>query len=44
MDYSDKPATQATQDEKHKTKNPAQYVLDTTMHKQTQICNYTWQW
>ena len=30
-------ATQSTQDKKKQQKNTTQYVLDTAMHKQTQI-------
>ena len=36
MDNSEKPETQGTQDEDKQSKNITQYVLDTTMHKQTQ--------
>jgi len=39
MDYSEKPATLGTQDTKKdkQSKNTTQYVLNTTMRKQTQI-------
>ena len=37
MDNQEKLATQGTQDEEKQNKNTTQYVLDTTMHKQTQI-------
>ena len=39
MDNLEKLATQGTQDEEkqNKNKNTTQYVLDTTMRKQTQI-------
>ena len=36
MDNPGKLATQRTQDEDKQNKNTAQYVLDTTIHKQTQ--------
>jgi len=37
MDNPEKLATLGTQDEDKQIKNKTQYVLDTTMHKQTQI-------
>ena len=37
MDNPEKPATQGKQDEEKQDKNRTQYVLDTTMRKQTQI-------
>ena len=37
MDNPEKLATKGTQDEENKTKNIMQYVLDTTIRKQTQI-------
>ena len=37
MDNPEKLATQGTQDEEKQSKNTAQYVLDTTIRKQTQI-------
>ena len=37
MDDPEKLTTQGTQDEEKKQKNTTQYVLDTTMRKQTQI-------
>jgi len=37
MDNPDKLATYGTQDEEKQSKNPTQYVLDTTICKQTQI-------
>jgi len=37
MDNPEKLATYGTQDEDKQTKNTTQYVLDTTMRKQTQI-------
>jgi len=37
MDNLEKLATQATQDDEKQNKNTTQYVLDTTMRKQTQI-------
>jgi len=37
MDNPDKLATKDTQDEDEQNKNTTQYVLDTTMRKQTQI-------
>ena len=37
MDNPEKLATQDTQDEEKQSKHTTQYVLDTTMHKQTQI-------
>jgi hypothetical protein len=37
MDNPEKLATLCTQDEDKKTKYTTQYVLDTTIHKQTQI-------
>ena len=37
MDNSVKLSPLGTQDENKQNKNIAQYVLDTTMHKQTQI-------
>ena len=36
MDNPEKLATQGTQDEDKQSKNTTQYVLDTTIHKQTQ--------
>ena len=39
MDDPEKLATQGTQDENKQSKNTTQYVLDTTIRKQTQI---TW--
>ena len=35
MDNPEKVATQGTQDEEKQNKNKAQYVTDTTTHKQT---------
>ena len=35
MDNPEKLTTQGTQDEEEQNKNTTQYVLDTTMHKQT---------
>ena len=37
MDNPEKLATLVTKDEDKQNKNTAQYVLDTTMRKQTQI-------
>ena len=37
MDNPEKLATQGTQDEEKQNKNTAQYALDTTIRKQTQI-------
>ena len=37
MDNPEKLATYGTQDEDKQNKNTTQYVLDTTIHKQTQI-------
>jgi len=37
MDDPEKLATQGTQDENKQSKNTTQYVLDTTIRKQTQI-------
>jgi hypothetical protein len=37
MDNPEKPATYGTPDEDEQNKNTTQYVLDTTMHKQTHI-------
>jgi hypothetical protein len=37
MDNPEKLATEGTQDEEKQHKNTAQYVLDTTMRKKTQI-------
>jgi len=37
MDNPEKLATLGTQDEDKQNKNTTQYVLDTTVHKQTQI-------
>jgi hypothetical protein len=37
MDNPEKLATQDTQDEEKQTSNTTQYVLDTTIRKQTQI-------
>ena len=37
IDNPEKLATQVTQDEEKQIKNITQYVLDTTMRKQTQI-------
>ena len=37
MNNPEKLATQGTQDEEKQSKNTTQYVLDTTMRKQTQI-------
>jgi hypothetical protein len=37
MDNPEKLATSGTQDEEKQNKNTTQYVLDTTMRKQTQI-------
>jgi hypothetical protein len=37
MDNPEKLATYGTQDEEKQNKNTTQYVLDTTMRKQTQI-------
>jgi hypothetical protein len=37
MDNPEKLATKGTQDEEKQSKNTTQYVLDATMHKQTQI-------
>ena len=37
MDNPEKLAKESTQDEEKQNKNTAQYVLDKTMHKQTQI-------
>ena len=36
-DNPEKPATQGTQDEEKQNKTTTQYVLDTTIRKQTQI-------
>ena len=38
----DKLATYGTQDEDKQNKNTAQYMLDTTIHKQTQITWTPW--
>jgi hypothetical protein len=37
MDNLEKLATSGTQDEEKQNKNTTQYVMDTTIHKQTQI-------
>ena len=37
MDNPEKLETQSTQEEEKQNKNATQYVLDTTMRKQTQI-------
>ena len=37
MDKQEKLASYGTQDEEKQNKNTIQYMLDTTMHKQTQI-------
>ena len=37
MNNPEKLATQGTEDEDKQTQNTAQYALDTTMRKQTQI-------
>jgi hypothetical protein len=37
MDNPEKLAKESTQDEEKQNKNTAQYVLDTTIRKQTQI-------
>ena len=37
MDNQEKLASYGTPDEEKQNKNTTQYVLDTTMHKQTQI-------
>jgi len=37
VDNSEKLATQRTQDDEKQNKNTTQYVLDTTLRKQTQI-------
>jgi hypothetical protein len=37
IDYPEKLATYGTQNEDNQSKNTPQYVLDTTMRKQTQI-------
>ena len=37
IDNPEKLPTQGTQDDEKQNKNIKQYVLDTTMHKQTQI-------
>jgi len=37
MDNLEKLATLGTQDEDKQSKNTAQYLFDTTIHKQTQI-------
>jgi len=37
VDNPEKLATQGTQDEENQSKNTTHYVLDTTIHKQTQI-------
>ena len=37
MDNPEKPTTYGTQDKEKQNKNTTQYVLDTTIHKQTQI-------
>ena len=37
MDNPEKLATQVTQDEDKQNKNKTQYVVDTTIRKQTQI-------
>ena len=37
IDNPEKLATQSTQDEEKQNKNTTQYVLDTTIRKQTQI-------
>ena len=37
MDNQEKLASYDTQDEEKQNKNTIQYMLDTTMHKQTQI-------
>ena len=39
MDNPEQLATKGTKDEKQQSKSTTQYVLDTTMHKQTQL---TW--
>ena len=38
MDNPEKLATYGTQEEEKQRKNTTQYVLDTTMRKQTQTC------
>ena len=37
MDNTEKLATQGTKDEENQSKKTTQYVLDTTMRKQTQM-------
>jgi hypothetical protein len=37
MDNPEKPAAQGTQDQEKQNKSTTQYVLDTTLRKQTQI-------
>jgi hypothetical protein len=37
LDNPEKLATEGTQDEEKQNKNTTQYVLDTTMRKQTEI-------
>ena len=37
MDNQEKMATQGTQDEGKQNNNTTQYVLDTTIHKQTEL-------
>ena len=39
MDNPEKLATQDTQDDEKQSKNTTQYMLDTTIRKQTQIRN-----
>ena len=43
MDNPEKLATQDTQDEDKQDKNTTQYVLDTTIRKQTQITEITYE-
>ena len=40
MDNPEKLATYGTRDEEKQNKNTTQYVLDTTMRKQTQVTQY----
>jgi hypothetical protein len=40
MDHSEKLARQGTQDEEEQNKNTTQYVLETTMLRQTQMTHH----
>ena len=42
MDNPEKMATHVTQDEEKQSKNTTQYVLNTTIRKQTKITKINW--